>query len=202
MTKSEPTDTDQLLGETTFLRLVSEEGVATSILAKLREFEGWPFDLGDGTVDEEEESILNLWGFAAAVMRTSFPTNPGTSVAGVEEKRALLNRFYDFFWWTLVAGGLPPSLVRKTSGLAVGRHIEYDAAFNEWMKLQENHDLVPVFPFMRLVTKTLFGRESDNVSVSVLIALTTMNHFIAFAKAFGSERSWASFQKVAQNLRR
>ena len=50
MKKSEPTDTDQLFGETTFLRLVREEGVATSILTKLREFEGWPFDLGDGII--------------------------------------------------------------------------------------------------------------------------------------------------------
>jgi hypothetical protein len=79
-------------------------------------------------------------------MRTNFSAKPGDSVASVDEKRALLNRFYDFFWWTLVAGGLSPSLVRKTSGLAVGRHIEYDAAFDEWMKLQENHDLVRCFP--------------------------------------------------------
>jgi hypothetical protein len=56
MTKSEPTDTDQLFGETTFLKLVSEEGVATHILTTLRESEGWPFDLGDGTVERKRSS--------------------------------------------------------------------------------------------------------------------------------------------------
>jgi hypothetical protein len=167
MAKNEPTDMPELFGETTFLKLL-REGVANRIVSSLRAREGWPFDLSDGTVDKEEEIILNLWGFAAAVMRTRFSTNSGTSVAAVDERRTLLNRFYDFFW-TLVAEGLSPPLVRKTSGLTVGRHIEYDAAFNEWMKLQENHDRVPVVSFMRLVTKNLFGRESDNVSVPSVV---------------------------------
>jgi hypothetical protein len=67
---------DQQIGETSLLDSFEEfkqnglellvparKGFADRIIRSLKSSEGWPFDLGDGTPDASEQTVLNLWGF-------------------------------------------------------------------------------------------------------------------------------------------
>ena len=59
------------------------------------------------------------------------------------------------------------------------------------------------WPFVRVVTRHLFSRETDNLIVTVLIGTMAMNHFSAFAETLGSEQGWPSFsEKVARHFKR
>ncbi len=196
---------DKLVDESSLFKSIVERGLAESIVRGLRASEGWPFDLGDGTVNEEERLLLNLWGFAAAVIRTRFSASPnGPSVASVDEKRAFLDQFYKFFWPILEErppfSQLTPSgrtiALRKLSALTAKRYPEYDAALHEMMKESKEAPINKARPFVQAVTGSLFGRQTNNDEVMRRTGVDVLDHFLTFAASLGSEESWKSLQRI------
>jgi hypothetical protein len=183
--------TDQQIGEAAILGLLTgPQGFAEGIIRSLNASEGWPFDLGDGTSNLEEQIMLNIWGFTVAV-RKCFP-----GVSG-DEKRAFLELVYNWFFDRELRGEAGLERELALNRLAVPRRfLEYDTAFNEMQRRRRVRDEFAEDPLVKLVVKNLFGRESNSVSVWVKVAVALSIYLTSFASSFGSPRGWQAMQSI------
>ncbi len=174
---------DQILGKNVLLELASTKGLGASIGRDLSSLEGWPFDLGGGTPNPEEQAIMSLWGFSAAVLH-------GITAGTDADKRAFLDRFHDLYFCCLVDGGLAPAAVKKLSILAGERYPQYEAAFTQMRRGEP----VPWASLARIVTFHLFGHETNDLSVCTTIGICTKNHFTSFDAVFDTTKAWATMR--------
>jgi hypothetical protein len=185
---------DQLLGEKTLLELASTKGLGASIEKHLRSSEDWPFDLGDGTINKQEQAVLNLWGFVAGVLHC-------IHVETDTDRRALLNRFHLFFFACLTDVGLTRFEGRRFNMLAAERYPEYEDAFRGLYRDLAAHSPAPGLSFFQAVAWHLFGHKTDGISVHLVIITCILNYFEVFAATFDNQEDWSAMQSTLEGWR-
>jgi hypothetical protein len=171
----------------TILNLALIKGLGHEVSDGLKSADGWPFDLGTGAVNDRERTVLSLWWFSNCVLR---------AIQGPEldEKTGFLDHVHDFAYKTMLRAGLPADRIKELQSLTSRRYQNYYSAFEEawtrWVKKQR----VSFAPFTRMVTKNLYGHESDDILVDTLITIRAQSLLLSFAATFNNERSWAAMK--------
>jgi hypothetical protein len=181
----------RFLDETTILNLVLAQGLGRKIADELRNHQGWPFDLGNGNVDDREEIALSLWWFSKCISQT-------VREATFEEKSRILDALHAFAYRKLVDLGQTPSAVNDLSFLVAKRYGQYHPAYDVcWQRLRKS-ELTTWGPFTRIVTENLFGTPSNDIAVDVLIGINLQSSLLAFAATLAPR--WTSLAATLDRL--
>jgi hypothetical protein len=177
---------------------LGKEALAESIIGRLASDKDLAPDLGGCKVNQDERTVLNLWGVTLCVMR-------GLPNVSNEEKHAFLDQYHEFIYFMCCPDDEGARLawavtVDRISALSQTRYLEYQNAFDEMMRRQEtvhgdpSLHLATGAPLMHTITKNLFSLESDSLRLAFSAQHLVMNQLITFAKTFGTEEAWATMR--------
>jgi hypothetical protein len=147
-------------------------------------------------VNQDERMVLNFWGVTLCVMRA-------VPKVSDQEKRVFLDQYFEYIYFLCRPENVDARQgweIHRVSALSEIRYQEYYDAFSEMMRRHEatrrdpSVRLVPGAPVTRLITKNLFGLESDSLLLAVMVEGLVMSRLISFAKTFGTEKAWATMQ--------